>query len=65
MGRSGICRTVVLRVWRYQLDKCGDRYWRILAINVAAVVFGTTYRARSLCEENTRHRPSAKWKRPP
>lgn len=30
-----------------------DRSRRILAINVAAVAFGTAYRAWSMCEENT------------
>lgn len=29
--------------------------WRVLAINVAAVVFGTADRASSMCEENTVH----------
>ncbi|WP_155773380.1 hypothetical protein [Rhizobium leguminosarum] len=37
-----------------------DRSWRILAINIAAVAFGTAYRAWSMCEENTAYRPSAR-----
>jgi hypothetical protein len=42
--------------------KADNRFWRILAINVATLIFGTANRVWSMCEENTAcHSLSVVW----